>query len=68
MKQSTMTAAIAGTLLCYAAGPFRLAAQEPSAAATPAKAPRVADGHPDLSGVWWRGADIGGGRAAPGGG
>ena len=34
----------------------------PLAAQTPAesKIPRMADGHPDLSGVWWRGADIGG--------
>ena len=28
----------------------------------------MADGHPDLSGVWWRGADIGGRGAAPLGG
>jgi hypothetical protein len=61
MKRWMMTAAMAGTLAWSAAGPFRLAAQAPStAAATPAKTPRMADGHPDLSGVWWRGADIGG--------
>jgi hypothetical protein len=28
----------------------------------------MADGHPDLSGVWWRGADVGGRAAAPPGG
>jgi hypothetical protein len=28
----------------------------------------MADGHPDLSGVWWRGADVGGRPATPAGG
>src|SRR5262249_25316339 len=30
--------------------------------------PRMPDGHPDLSGVWWPGSDIGGRRGGPGGG
>jgi len=69
MKHSMMTAAIAGTLVWSAAAPFRLAAQAPSGETATAKpAPRLADGHPDLSGVWWRGADIGGRSAAPAGG
>jgi hypothetical protein len=44
-----------------------VAAQAPrSNAAAPAKAatagavPRMADGHPDLTGVWWTGGDVGG--------
>jgi hypothetical protein len=33
----------------------------PVAAQAPASAiPRMADGHPDLSGVWWTGGDVGG--------
>ena len=41
---------------------------QPEAKAGPV--PRLADGHPDLSGVWWSGSDIGAaaGRGARGGG
>jgi hypothetical protein len=66
MKRSTMTAAIAGALVWSSGAVFNLAAQAPSADAAAAKpAPRMPDGHPDLSGVWWRGADIGGRGAGP---
>jgi len=44
-------------------------AQDPASSAAPAAkpaaagpAPRMADGHPDLSGVWWTGGDVGGAR------
>ncbi len=37
-----------------------------AAAQTKSDIPRMADGHPDLSGVWWGGADVGG--RCPGGG
>jgi len=67
MKHAMMTVAIGGALVWSAAVPLHLAAQGPStekASSTekaPVKpAPRMADGHPDLSGVWWRGGDIGG--------
>lgn len=64
MKFTMVSAAIAGTLL-WATVPVRLAAQTKSA---PGAVPRTPDGHPDLSGVWWRGEDIGGrGGAALGG-
>ncbi len=74
MKHSMATEAIAITLwFAAAAGP--LAAQTgasqsaaPSSTVSSARVPRMADGHPDLSGVWWRGADVGGRTAAPAGG
>ena len=74
MRFSTIAAAMASILVWTAAAPVRLAAQAGNAetAVTPAKAPRMADGHPDLSGVWWPGNDIGGrpagGRGAAAGG
>jgi len=40
------------------------AAEAPTTPAGPA--PRMADGHPDLTGVWWGGADIGAARGRGG--
>lgn len=65
MKRSMLTAAIASTLTWL--GP-RLAAQTAPAGPAAAPTPRTADGHPDLSGVWWRGADVGGKGFNAGGG
>jgi hypothetical protein len=62
---------VACALLCSATCLTPLLAQSGSAETSPAvkPAPRAADGHPDLSGVWWRGADVGGrptgGRGGP---
>src|ERR1700733_12227318 len=65
MKYLMATAAIATARIWSAPPPTRLAAQTGTAATA---IPRMADGHPDLSGVWWGGADVGGRRAAPAGG
>ena len=46
-----------GMIACLMAAPVR--AQD-DASSKPGPAPRMADGHPDLSGVWWGGADVGG--------
>jgi len=73
VKHSITIAAIASALVWSAATATHLAAQAGTNTDTNAKAPRTPDGHPDLSGVWWPGNDIGGrpagGRgAAPAGG
>jgi hypothetical protein len=64
MKRLMVTAAIAITLVWFAT-PARVAAQS---GASQTRVPRLADGHPDLSGVWWRGSDVGGRPTAPAGG
>jgi hypothetical protein len=67
IKNSMLTSAIAATLAWSTLAALPLAAQATSGdTAAPAEktavkpTPRAADGHPDLSGVWWRGADVGG--------
>ncbi len=73
MKRSFLTAAFIGSLVSLA-GPTHLPAQtattasENHASDNPSPTPRMPDGHPDLSGVWWRGADVGGRPAGGGGG
>ncbi len=61
MKHFLATAAMAATLAWFGAAP--LAAQS-AKSTSKSEVPRIG-GHPDLSGVWWRGADVGG-RPAPG--
>jgi len=51
------TLGLIGTIACLTVTPVR--AQD-DASSKPGPVPRMADGHPDLSGVWWGGADIGG--------
>ena len=63
MKRSSVTLAVSMALTATAAY-----CQTPAAKAAPSSSaiPRAADGRPDLSGVWWRGADVGGkGPGAP---
>ena len=61
---STMVAVAA--LMAVLVAPGAVRAQQGAAAPAPAStsaaepAPRMADGRPDLSGVWWTGGDVGG--------
>lgn len=61
MKRSMLMTALAGALVWFAALPLPLAAQAgKTEAASSSQVPRMPDGHPDLSGVWWSGGDVGG--------
>src|SRR5262249_11642202 len=53
---SALTAAVTMALV-WVPAPTVLAAPQTGTAGS---VPRMPDGHPDLSGVWWRGSDIGG--------
>jgi hypothetical protein len=72
---SLVMGAVALALVWFAPAAVGLAAAQrgaagtatPPNAAAPASVPRTADGHPDLSGVWWPGSDIGGRRGGGGG-
>ena len=58
MKWPIAAALLAGVMVWW------LQAQTP--AGSNSAVPRMADGHPDLSGVWWQGADVGGRNANKG--
>ena len=65
-----LVAPLAGAaVLWLAPGALNIAAAQADAKPAPAgPVPRMADGHPDLTGVWWGGADVGGRRPGGGGG
>ena len=58
MNRSSVSRFSVLCLLAVASVSFAQTGGEKAAAAA-AAAPRLADGHPDLSGVWWGGADVG---------
>jgi len=62
---------VAAGLLLLCAATFGVAQAQDGKASAGGKArpaPKMADGHPDLSGVWWGGADVGGRGFRVGGG
>jgi len=62
---------LAAGLLWFCVAPVNAAQARDGKTAAGGKAgpaPRMADGHPDLSGVWWGGADVGGRGFRVGGG
>ena len=64
---SIMTAA-AALVLCFAPATVGNATRQEGPADADAQIPRLSDGRPDLSGVWWGGADVGGPGFGRGGG
>jgi hypothetical protein len=80
MTPMALRSTLAAVLSAIVLGSPALVAQQRGAGATPPAStaaaeptPRMADGHPDLSGVWWTGGDVGGrgfggGRGRGGGG
>jgi hypothetical protein len=71
---TTVSALVGATAVAWlAAGAVASAAAQGTAAQSADEkkagpAPKMADGHPDLSGVWWGGGDVGGRGFRPGGG
>lgn len=66
-----IAAFVAAGLLLLCAAPFGVAQAQDGKADAGGRArpaPKMADGHPDLSGVWWGGADVGGRGFRVGGG
>jgi hypothetical protein len=61
-----VTAALIVAFVWMAQPVVRVSARQADKPAAPA--PRMADGHPDLTGVWWGGADVGAARGRGGGG